>query len=142
MEENIVVETNKNLGENNLKSIKRIIESKLNINVANIEEIINKNLIGGVIISYKEYKIVINLSEITGSDSVNEQLTIESQRDLSDDERKKYIGYSKAKFSLDDNTKIHYVINDEIIAGVRIRYKDEEIDFTLDKLLDKAFSKI
>ena len=138
----ITVETNKSIGQSNLNSIKRMIESKFNKVFEGIDESINPNISGGIILKFDENKIVLTIDNINKLSDKNENLSIESERELTEVEKNNYINYAKKRFVLDDSTKVIYFINDDIIAGAKIRYKDEEIDLTLDKILDKAFSKI
>ena len=127
----ITVETNKSIGQSNLNSIKRMIESKFNKVFEGIDESINPNISGGIILKFDENKIVLTIDNINKLSDKNENLSIESERELTEVEKNNYINYAKKRFVLDDSTKVIYFINDDIIAGAKIRYKDEEIDFVL-----------
>jgi F0F1-type ATP synthase delta subunit len=142
MKDTVVIESNKSIGKDNIGAIKSIIEKRFNITVVKIEEIINENIIGGIIININDYKILLVSNEIPVLERGNNNLTIESQRELLPDEKSQYVNFAKNKFSLPEDINVTYTLNNQILAGIKIRYKDEEVDLTLDKILDKAFSKI
>ena len=136
----ITIEANKDFDSNTVDAISGLISNKLGVNVQKTDVKINEMLKGGVIVTAGEYKFV--LPSDLGPSTNELTLIIESSRELTENERQKYLVYAHREFPSSKDSRVSYIINEKIIAGVRVRYGDEEIDLTLDKILDKAFSKI
>ncbi len=117
-----------------LNSILNIIKSKFNVSNITYELIVDANIVGGYMIKYDNYTIV--LPYIQSSD----MLVISSARELSEEEKKQYASYAQKHFSLSSDSHAQYLIDTDLVGGIRIRYKDKELDLSLDSILDKIFS--
>jgi F0F1-type ATP synthase delta subunit len=138
----ITIESGKTIDQSLIDSIISLISRKFNIDKPNFNVVVNKNLVGGIIIEYDGNKIVLSDDELIEKNITKNLVIIESARPISDIEKAKYTKYAHLKFNLPDSIETNYVINNKLIGGIKIRYEDNELDLTIDKVLEEAFSNI
>jgi F0F1-type ATP synthase delta subunit len=138
----IKIEANKTLDQSLIDSIISIISRKFSIDKPEYVLVINDKLIGGIIIEFDGNKIVLSNEDLVEKNITKNLIIIESSRAISDVEKSTYKKYGISKFGLSDSIDVEYIINDKLIGGIKIRYEDNELDLTIDKLLEEAFSNI
>jgi len=141
MNNSIIIESSNKLNAEQVQIIKNFVQQKFKIEIKETIQKTDLNLIGGILVNVDKFKIVISnelLNEITNK----YQLVIETAREFSEKEKETIINYSLNKFPLSKDVKPIFIINNNISSGLKIRFNNEEIDLTLDKIIQKVFSNI
>jgi F0F1-type ATP synthase delta subunit len=142
-DETLLIESNVELAKSFVDSIAELIGGKFGLKFSVINAQVNSKLIGGILVSFADYKILLTEDlQNMSSEVIAQKLIIESSRQLSDQEKSSYVQFAKTKLNLSTDIKVESIINSKIIGGIKIRYQDEELDLTIDNILDQAFSKI
>lgn len=109
---------------------------KISFNVQELQKtcIIDKKILGGILLKFNEYTIILPNQDNEST------LTITSSRLLTQEEKERYQEYAKKYYRIQDEITAEYIIKQELVGGIKIKYKDKEIDLTIDSILDKIFS--
>jgi len=140
MANNIIVESEYKLTSETLDSIKSLIGKRLDLDDISIENMVNPKLTGGIIVSINDKKFIISNVDVESENSQN--VNIISRSPLTDSQKLKFKGIAAKKFNVKNDVGVTFSVSGEISAGVILRYLNQEVDMTLDSLIDKAFSKI
>jgi len=120
-----------------LISINKTSEVKFTSIVCNT----NEKLFGGVIIRFGDKTMVVNDVNLLSKEDTN-SLLVQSKNKLDSDSLKKIQAIAMKRFDLPENVNLINEIKADIISGVRLRYKDEEIDMTMNKIINQIFTSI
>lgn len=126
------------IDQKTLNQIKDLLNQKFKISL-DIQElqktcIIDEKILGGILLKFNEYTIILPNQDNEST------LTITSSRLLTQAEKERYQEYAKKYYHIQDEITAEYIIKKELVGGIKIKYKDKEIDLTIDSILDKIFS--
>jgi F0F1-type ATP synthase delta subunit len=137
----VIIESQTQLTTDILESIVELISHKFNITGLKAQFVLNPELYGGTLITIGDKKIVL-ANNFEFGDMSDARLIVEHKAEIDDLKKTEIREFALQHFNCPKTVEFDFAINPDLIGGIRLRYRDEEIDLTIDKILEKAFSKI
>lgn len=123
----VTITTTKKLTEEQLKTVKSLVEPKLG--KVSIEEVIEPNIIGGIKITVGNQEFDASLSgRLEKLELETDKAVVTTAIPLTADHKKQIISHIEKKYGI---SEIKAIIDPSIIGGIKIRVGSKEVDHTI-----------